>query len=85
MPCDQYNLRSLKTSDEIKEFWKTLIHSQKSGYFIGCEINKKGTSEEKKYIDKLLCTQHCYYIIKVKQISNGNKLLKIRNPYLSYF
>ena len=81
MPCEPFNLKSLNTSEEIKNFWDNLVNAYKNGYFIGCEINNKGTpDEEKKYIDKLLFTQHCYYIIKVKKISNGNKLLKIRNP-----
>jgi hypothetical protein len=80
MPCDQYNLNIFDTEEKIKKFWNDLVKAQKNGYFIGCEINKKGTPEEKKCIDKLLYTQHCYYIIKVKQISNGIKLLKIRNP-----
>ena len=81
MPCEPFNLKSLNTSEEIKNFWDNLVNAYKNGYFIGCEINNKGTpDEEKKYKDKLLITQHCYYIIKVKKISNGNKLLKIRNP-----
>ena len=81
MPCEPFNLNIFDTERKIKNFWDNLVNAYKNGYFIGCEINNKGTpDEEKKYIDKLLFTQHCYYIIKVKKISNGNKLLKIRNP-----
>ncbi len=81
MPCDQFNLNIFDTEEKIKIFWDDLVKAQKNGYFIGCEINTKSTpDEEKSYNDKLLFTQHCYYIMKVKKISNGNKLLKIRNP-----
>ncbi|XP_061165136.1 calpain-D-like [Saccostrea echinata] len=81
-PCDIIKLqpRSQKRDVDPNLIWAKLLSCRESGFLMGVSCGGNDKTEDKVYKRKGLLAQHAYSILDVKDI-DGNKLLRLRNPW----
>jgi hypothetical protein len=75
-----FNFQDEQTSNDIKNgsFWQRIIDNNKESFLMGCAL----TSDKMDTV-KGIKTNHAYSVLDAREL-DGNKILKIRNPWGSF-
>ncbi|CEF63498.1 Calpain-15 [Strongyloides ratti] len=79
-PTQQIDLRNEMYRECSDILWVKIISSKEAGFLMGCSAGNQFLSD-KEYLKVGLQKQHGYSFLDTATLSNGTKIVKLRNPW----